>query len=115
MFSFFKIWLEGLASMKCLYMIYFGASRSSGQSYELLLRSLFTRCMRYLPLLFFLLYNSIANCNTLQNSLEKIPPRDFVEIENLFRYLMLEGQFGYTLFGDKPISTVKISLFSKMC
>lgn len=95
-------------TMKCESTLDVVAFRSSSQYYELLLGSLFTRYMWYLLLLFFLLYNSPANCDTLQNSLEKIPPRDLVEIENLFRYLMLEGQFGYTLWGDKPISTIGV-------
>ncbi|PJD95507.1 MAG: hypothetical protein CK425_08295 [Parachlamydia sp.] len=93
--------------MKCIYTIYVEAFRPSSQYFELL-GSLFTRCMQYLLLLFFLFYNSFANCDTLQSSLEKIPSRDLVEIENLFRYLMLEEQFGYTLLGDKPISTIGV-------
>lgn len=63
--------------------------------------------MRYL-LLLLLLCQQFASCGVIQNYKEKIPSEDFLEIENFFCYLMLEGQFAYTLFGDKPISTIGI-------
>lgn len=39
-------------------------------------------------------------------SLELIPEVDKIKIEHLFEYLLLEGQFSYTVFGNKPVSTI---------
>jgi hypothetical protein len=40
----------------------------------------------------------------LLNILTSMPVEDRQGLESLFRYLMADGDFGYTLFGDKPVA-----------
>lgn len=40
----------------------------------------------------------------IQNILKHMPTEDRQDLESLFRHLIAEGDFGYTLFGDKPLA-----------
>lgn len=40
----------------------------------------------------------------IQNFLTLMPIEDRHDLESLFRYLMADGHFAYTLFGDKPMA-----------
>ncbi|CDR33763.1 hypothetical protein [Criblamydia sequanensis] len=40
----------------------------------------------------------------IQNILKHMPIEDRQDLESLFRQLMADGDFGYTLFGDKPLA-----------
>ncbi|MES2344394.1 MAG: hypothetical protein V4494_00445 [Chlamydiota bacterium] len=55
---------------------------------------------------FFLLSKGkkIDGISDIRNKLNQIPLEDKIEIENLFRTLVFEDSFSFTLFGDKPIS-----------
>ncbi len=52
--------------------------------------------------LFLLVYSSLLNADPIC-----APPQDDLQtIEKLFKYLMFEEGFAYTLFGSKPMSTI---------
>lgn len=44
------------------------------------------------------------HATNIQNILKHIPIEDRQDLESLFRHLMADGDFGYTLFGDKPLA-----------
>lgn len=54
-----------------------------------------------------LLINSFIQCaevNKVNEVLKKIPLNDRDDLEGLFYQLINNNNFGYTLFGDKPVS-----------
>ena len=54
--------------------------------------------------LLLLLFVSLASSVFAESSEEMIPQKDWQSIERLFSYLVCESDFGYTIYGSKPVS-----------
>lgn len=60
-------------------------------------------------LIFICLFVVSLEASSLFDRLQAIPSKDRLEIERFFSYLLCENEFGYTLFGNKPISIAAVS------
>jgi len=60
------------------------------------------RVISFLITLLFFFHGIEAK--SISTILKNIPKEDRESLDNLFSFLIKEDQFGYTLFGDKPIS-----------
>lgn len=60
--------------------------------------------VKYLRLCFLFCLFIIPIQANVKEALKSIPPNDREDLEGLFYQLVNEDQFGYTLFGDKPVS-----------
>jgi hypothetical protein len=58
---------------------------------------------------FLLLVNLLVSL-TLHANIHNIPKRDLTDIKNFFHNLVLRHDFGYTIFGSKPMSLADICL-----
>jgi len=55
----------------------------------------------FLSIFIFLIFGLRAS---VHDRLQTIPEKDQIVLEQFFRFLLCENEFGYTLFGQKPIS-----------
>lgn len=60
--------------------------------------------MKWVTLLIFVLYSSTIQAINVVELLNEINPDDRESLEGLFQSFIYKDHFGYTIFGDKPIS-----------
>lgn len=67
--------------------------------------TIFSRFILFFTLFVFICFNfCVAGNQVVSEFLDKTPQKDKEELEQLFQDLFNHDNFGYTLFGDKPVS-----------